>query len=312
MGRFNPALRAIFALVFFVVLFSGSSGTAEGKTIGVILTGDTHFYREIHKAFTKELARAGFGPDKVEMLLQTPAPNSMAWTNAARKLVAVGVDIIVTYGAPATIAVVKETSGVPIVFAGVYDPEALGVKTKNSTGISSKVTAAGLIKTLKGIADFSKLGVVYNDSEQDTVLQAKEVQRLEGQFAYNAVLYNIKKLGDASKITDVGALFITTSCSAQQCIDDVVGVSRKLKVPTGALIGGGEEEGVIVTVSPVAEEQGERAAEIVVKILKGAGPAGMPVESPKKIEMIINMKEASRIGIKIPFDILTGAARVIK
>ncbi|MFA4827857.1 MAG: ABC transporter substrate-binding protein [Thermodesulfovibrionales bacterium] len=285
---------------------------AAEKTIGVIMTGDIPYYKAIHKAFLDGLSAHGFGPGKVNVVLQTPAPEAMSWTNAARKLIAIDADIIVTYGAPATLAVIHESSAISVVFAGVYDPQALGIIGKNVTGISSKVPVASVIKNLKGISNFSKLGVVYNDAEKDTVRQAEEVKNLEGQFGFQSVKFNIKRFGDAAKISNVDALFITTSCSAMQCVDNVVGMARKGKIPTATTISGSEDRGIILTIAASPQEQGKEAAEMVSKILGGAKITAIPVESPKRIEMIINLKETTAIDLKVPFDTLTSATKVIK
>ena len=59
-------------------------------------------------------------------------------------------------------------------------------------------------------------------------------------------------------------------------------------------------------------EQFRRAAYVVDKILKGAKPAELPIELPKKFELVINLKTAKEIGVKVPDKMLTWADRIIK
>jgi len=298
------------AFIALVILFGFVSfGFAKDITVGVIMSGDIPYYKSIHKAFTGELNSKGI---KAEIIVQTPAPDTMAWINAARKFGAIGTDVIVTYGTPATQAVISETSNISIVFAGVYDREGLGVKGGKVTGITSKVSIAGLLKNLKEIYNFSTLGIIYNSAEKGTIREAAEVERLEGQFSYKSVKFNVKGHGDISNIKGVDAILLTTSCVAMTYVDDIINVARKQKIPTATLIGGGEERGVVLTLSADPVEQGKEAADIVARIVKGENPSTIPVGGPKKIQMIVNLKEATALGLKVPFDILSAATRVIK
>jgi putative ABC transport system substrate-binding protein len=285
---------------------------AADKTIGVIMTGDLTYYRKIHEAFMEEMAAQGLDADKVQVFLQIPTPGALSWTNAARKFIAYDVDMIVCYGMPATMAVLKERSGIPVIFAGVYYPHTLALDEGNATGISSNVPVATIIKHLKSISDFTQLGVIYNASEKDTLLEVNNINSLESKFLFHTVTFDIREEKDTAKIVNVDALLFTTGSAGMSHVNSVIRVARNAKIPTAAALGGEEDKGIILTIDADPREQGVTAAKMVAQVFKGKKPADIPVTLPRKVDIVVNLKEATRLGFKVPFSLLTAATRVIK
>jgi putative ABC transport system substrate-binding protein len=279
------------------------------------MSGNIGHYQDVHKAFVAALVKEGFDQSKVDINLQRPSADPMSWTNTAHKLAVAEVNVLVAYGAPAALAAIREAKGIPIVFAGVYDPNAVGVSAKNVTGISSAVPMTSLLKYAKKIVPFTRLAVVYNEQEPDSVRQANELKQLESQYGFQTVRMPVKRAEDAGKLVFTGkadAVFISISAVVNEAIDAVMKSAHDAKVFTISQTGGTAEHGVILSLAPSATEQGEAAARLATRLLKGENPAGMPVEFPKRVELVLNLKEAGEIGIKVPFDLITDATKVIK
>jgi len=299
-------------LIFVFSLLAPFSALAADKTIGVIMTGSIPYYQDIHKGFILEIQKDPlFQEGKIDIILQKPAPQRTAWTNAARKLVSLDVDVIVSYGTPATLAVMEQTTSIPIVFASVYDYDSAGIKAGNITGVTSKVPVSTLLKNMKAIANSTKVGVVYSKIEKDTILQANDIKGLEDKNGFKTFFISAEKKEDSEKIKHVDTL-ITTSCAAMTCVENYILLASKAKVPTASLIGGAEEKGIILTLSADPVEQGQKAAQKALEVVKGSSPSSIKIENPAKVNMIINMKAAKQLGLTLPFEVLTSATKVIK
>ncbi len=300
-----------------LVLGLWCNALAAEKSVGVVLSGDLPRYQEAHKAFVNALARAGFDQNKVSIIVQAPNPDPMSWTNSIRKFVGVDVDVIVAYGAPAALAAVKETSSIPVVFAYVYDPVACGTKRNNSTGISSKVPMVTLLKTLKSIVPYSKLAVLYNPDERDSVIQLDEVKKNSTALGFKVIEVGTKSSaevrGKASRVAgEADCFYVSCSAAVNKEASGIIGIANKNKIPVVTQVGGLSEKGALLALAPSSAEQGELAAMLVARILKGEAAGGMAIENAKKVDLVLNLKAAGSLDLKVPFDVLNAATKVIK
>ncbi len=312
-----PLKKAIFSLLFLLATacFCAPGAFAAKKTIGVVFSGDLPRYQEAQKAFMSTLARAGFGHGKVSVYVQTPNPDPMSWTNSVRKFIGIQADVIVAYGAGAAITAVKETSGIPIVFAYVYDPAACGSKRANSTGVSSKVPMVTLLRTMKSIKPFTRLAVLYNPYEKDSIVQWDDAVRNAPALRFSPLGVRVRSAQAAKaamQTTAADCVYISCSAAIGKGVSGIIAVTNRRKIPVIAQVSGIAENGGLLAIAPSPEEQGSDAAEMAAKILKGVPVSSIGMESARKINLVVNLKAANALSLKVPFDVLNAATKVIK
>ncbi len=301
-------------LLALALMGSAVPAAAADKTVGMILSGDIPYYRAMHTAFSQALAKEGFGRGTVDTLLQTPSPDPLSWASAAHKLVVADVNVLVTFGAPATLAAIGETKGIPIVFAGVYDPDAVGAKARNVTGVSAKVPLTSLLKYLKKLVPYTRLAVVFNPSEPDSVRQVTESKQLEDRYGFKTLRMPVSTPEDANKLVFAGkadAVLITMSVVASEAIGAIIQQANGANIPTVSRLGGTAEAGVVLSLFPSPLEQGVVAAKTAARLLRGFSPASIPVALPRRVELVLNLNAARGIGVRVPMELIKDATKVI-
>lgn len=314
-NHYRPLLRSIAlpaAILLCLFSFTVPSHAAD-KTIGVILPGDLSSYWDIQSEFKNNLKRAGVGGD-VEIIIQRPFPDPISLSNAARKLIAIDVNLIVAYGTDAAMAVIKERTNIPLVYAGVYEPAADRLKHRNATGVKANVSVTSLIRYLRKLNSIKEIGVLYSSDEEESVLQLKEVTKAAGQYQFAVRPVNLagkKKIADLLAGGMPEALFVTGSVVANIKYADIRQQVLSQKVLTAFFMLGRSWQGTLtMTFDP--EEQGRQAADLAAKILQGTAPANVADVTSQKIELIFNLKQVTSMGRRIPMDLVTEATSLIK
>jgi putative ABC transport system substrate-binding protein len=107
-------------------------------------------------------------------------------------------------------------------------------------------------------------------------------------------------------------LFVATAAFLSAHRKRIIEFAAKNKLPATYSQETYVEDGGLMSYSPSIKDSFRQAAIFVDKILKGAKPADLPVERPRKLELWVNLKTAKQIGLTIPPNMLARADRVIR
>jgi putative ABC transport system substrate-binding protein len=244
----------------------------------------------------------------------------------AAELVRLKVDIIITAGAPAARAAKEATSTVPIVMTQIGDPVGSGFVASlarpggNITGLSilAPELSGKRLDLLKEIVpNLSRVAVFGTSTSPDNAQSLKEVELAASALKVQVQYLDIRNPKDfetafqaATKGRAQGVLMMVLGTFTRQ--QEAVGLAVKHRLPVMYTGQASVEAGGLMSYGVNNSDLDRRAATYVDKILKGAKPAELPVEQPKKFEFIVNLKAAKQIGLTIPPNVLARADRVIR
>ncbi len=246
---------------------------------------------------------------------------------AAGRLVSQKVDVIVCYGSTATQAASNATSTIPIVMVSGLDPVKLGVAAslsrpgRNVTGLTflGPDLSGKRLELLKEIIPgMRRLAVIHSSGSPSGVASLKNHESAAQVLNLEVRRVEVGTVGDigpaiagiarmnVQAISVVGSTLLTANCK------QVVAAIEKVRLP--AIYANSEFPlaGGLLSYATNHFDSFRRAATYVDKILKGTKPGDIPIEQPTRFELVINMKTAKALGIKIPNTIMVRAEKVIE
>jgi putative ABC transport system substrate-binding protein len=235
------------------------------------------------------------------------------------------VDVLVTLGTPPTVAAKGATKTIPIVMiagdaVGVGLVASLASPGGNITGISDldhHLSGKRLELLKETVPKLSRVAVLWNPDGPGSILGWKESQLASRELglqlhsmavrtlnAFDGAFEEATRMGSGA-VVQTGNVFFYASQKR------ITGLALKHRLPA---IGGPREFVEIGGLMSYASDPAvaRRLAYFVDRILKGAKPRDLPVETPTKFEFVINLRTAKQIGISIPPEVLMWADRVIK
>jgi len=246
----------------------------------------------------------------------------------AAELVRLDPVVIVTTGTPGTLAAMQATKTIPIVMASSADPVRSGIVASlaqpggNVTGftiLGPELEGKRMELLEQAVPRFSRVAGLWNPANPGityyleatqaagralhvTVGPVVEVRRVEElENAFSAI---------ANARPDALAVLADRSLLAHRRRIVEFAAARRLPgmYPYGEYV----DAGGLMSYAPSNPELFRGAATYVDKILKGAKPGDLPVQEPTKFELVINLKTAKTLGLRIPQSLLLRADRVIQ
>jgi putative ABC transport system substrate-binding protein len=245
----------------------------------------------------------------------------------AAELVGLGSDVIVSSGPTATRSAKEATSTIPIVMMFDDDPVGSGFVASlarpggNITGLSTlspEISGKQLELLKETVSKIARVAVIGTSNRQGTAQALREVevaaQALAVKLQYLDIQNpeNIEGAFQAAGKGRADALLLLQSPVFNSHRAQIAELALKSRLPATYPRREFVEDGGLMSYGVRFIDLDRRAATYVDKILKGAKPADLPVEQPKKFEFIINLTAAKQIGLTIPPNVLARADKVIR
>ena len=243
----------------------------------------------------------------------------------ARDLVNLNVDVLVTRGTPAALAAKAASSTTPVVMAAAGDPLAIARDrvrpAMNLTGFGASVADAEgkrievlkqLLPKVGRVAALLNLSNPSRRAEWNGIEASARSIRITAQVLDTRSAADIEQSFDAASHWNADAMIVGSDTVMQTHQDLVVKLAAAARMPAIYTFRDFVDAGGLVSYGVSLPDLYRRAADYVDRIFKGAKPDELPIEPPLKLELVINRKAATAIGLIVPESLLARADEVIE
>jgi putative tryptophan/tyrosine transport system substrate-binding protein len=280
-----------------------------------------------NEVFRRSLGELGYAEGHNIVIEHRSAEGRPRLLELANELVREKVEVIVAGGGPAARSAKDATKTIPIVFVTSGGPveggfvDSIARPGGNMTGMSwmSFEIVGKRLELLKEAAPrVSRVAILSNPQHPGEQRELRETQSSARAMGMTLDYYQTRTSAefdaayDAISKQNVNGLLVFPEGVTFANRLGIIDFAAKRRLPS--MLGWKEyvEAGGLMAYGPNRDESFRRIAVYVDKILKGTKPADLPVELPKRFELVINLKTAQQIGLTIPPSVLARADKVIK
>jgi putative tryptophan/tyrosine transport system substrate-binding protein len=245
----------------------------------------------------------------------------------AADLVRARVDLIATEGTPSTRAAMNATSTIPIVFGSAQDPVEKGIVASFAHpggNVTGNALIADLIKPLaflkEAVPGVSRVAFIYDPATRSGAYGEAKLREIQDQARALDVIVRPVLLRDPDETDRVFAalppetsgLLVENSVINLLAQERICSLGAQRGLPTVGTFPEFSHSGCLMSYGENLPLVYRRAAGYVDKIFKGAQPADLPIQQPVKFELVVNLRTAKALNLRIPESFLIRADEVIE
>jgi putative ABC transport system substrate-binding protein len=316
---------SVLALVM-IFLFAGTfSLAAQEYNIGISQFVEHPSLDLAREGFIDQLAEAGFVEGKnIKIDFQNAQADFSTAQTIAQRFNQNNLDLVLAIATPSAQTAANVIKNTPVLITAVTDPVEAGVVETmeapgaNVTGTTDMNPVADQLELIRDfLPEVKTIGILYNPGEVNSVVQvelAKEKAEAMGIELEEATVSNSSEvsLAVSSLVDSVDAIYVPTDNIIVSAMPTVLQTAHNRKIPVFASENNSVKQGAIATLGIDYYQLGRQTGSMAVRILNGADPAEMPVESSKELKIYLNKKSAAEIDLEIPEKLLESADTVFE
>ena len=311
-------------------LAAGAQQAKPTRRVGVLMNraADDQSGQVQLAAFLQALQEGGWSVGQNVQIDSRWSPGDAAlYRRYAAELLALAPDVILTSSTTSARALLEVTRSVPIVFASATDPVGGGLVSSlarpggNLTGFSQREfgLSAKSLELLKEIVPgVRRVAVLRDSTTTGGVAQFGAIQTAAPALRVELVPIDVRDVGQIERDIAAfarqanGGLLATSSARLQRHRDLIITLAARHRLPAIYPFRYDVTDGGLMSYGPDTTEAYRLAAGYVGRILKGENPADLPVQTPTKYELVINLKTAKALGLTVPQTLLATSDEVIE
>lgn len=296
---------------------SSSSGEAETLRIGIIQPMEHESLDAAREGFVQALADHGYTDgDTIVLDYQNAQGDSSALLTISQRFVGDDCDLVLAIGTGAAQSIASQTSEIPVLITAVTDPVDAGL-VQSSEAPGTNVTGTNDMNPIREqlelipeiLPDAQTVGLLYTSSEDNSILQIEEAKAILEEMNLDYVEQTVTGSNDVQQavqsiVTRCDAIYIPTDNTFASAMPLVGSVVMESGTPVICGATGMVEAGGLITLGLNYYNLGYQTGEMAAKVLEGADPASMPVQSQNQYDYVVNEEMLSALGMELPQSLL--------